>query len=643
MDLRFNFSGDDDSKLGGFRLSFFEAYNWGTYNNCIVKLDLNCNNALLTGDIGSGKSTLVDALTTLIVPHQKIIYNKAAGANTKERTLSSYILGEYKSSQDEKFGNSKAIALRDNSNYSVLLAKFKNKGFEETLTIAQFFYINNNQVNKFFIVSQGELSIKKDFLKVETIKGLKKQLRDTPHTKVFDIFKDYSKEFRRVMGIKNDQALNLFYQTVSLKSIGNLTEFIRLHMLESNDIDNHIDKLCISFADLNHTHELIKKAKHQIELLEPINKDSKKYKKFETTIENLNNISDGLNIYFSKYQKELFEIKIKELNIELIKNNSSKEELNEEIKTLNEQITNQRIELKSNGGDRINQIENEIKNYTTSLQKAKKENESFNKIIKNLGYSAISNEHSFLHTRDKIDNEYNLIDENITKLENEIMLDNNSIQNYKSEKSEIDIEIIYLKNHPSNIPHKISKIRDGMADSLGIKMEDLPFVGELIKICDEQWCGAIERVLHSFALSLIVDISLYDEVSSYIENTNLKGKLVYLKVNSNQKNDDFINNIPNSLLEKLELKIDSPYYKWLNNNLNEKFNISCVDNMLDFRRFKKALTINGQYKSNLIRHEKDDRFNINDSSRWILGWNNLIKLEKFKLNLKSLEEKIEYL
>ncbi len=65
MELRFDFATDD--KAAGFRLSFFEAYNWGTYNKTIAKLTLNSKNALLTGDIGSGKSTIVDALTTMLV------------------------------------------------------------------------------------------------------------------------------------------------------------------------------------------------------------------------------------------------------------------------------------------------------------------------------------------------------------------------------------------------------------------------------------------------------------------------------------------------------------------------------------------------------------------------------------------------
>ena len=64
----------------GFRLQRLEVYTWGTFDKRVWCLQLDGQNGLLTGDIGSGKSTLVDAITTLLVPAQRITYNKAAGA-----------------------------------------------------------------------------------------------------------------------------------------------------------------------------------------------------------------------------------------------------------------------------------------------------------------------------------------------------------------------------------------------------------------------------------------------------------------------------------------------------------------------------------------------------------------------------------
>src|SRR5579872_1660484 len=97
MALDFN----DDESCAGFRLHRLEILNWGTFSKHVWSLPLDGHHSLLTGDIGSGKSTLVDAVTTLLVPHHRIIYNRAAGAENKERTAYSYIRGEYKNEKDD--------------------------------------------------------------------------------------------------------------------------------------------------------------------------------------------------------------------------------------------------------------------------------------------------------------------------------------------------------------------------------------------------------------------------------------------------------------------------------------------------------------------------------------------------------------
>ena len=113
-----------DDALSGFRLSRLEVFNWGTFDGRVWTLQLDGKNGLLTGDIGSGKSTLVDAITTLLVPAHRIAYNKAAGADSRERTLRSYVLGHYKSERNEVTGVARPVSLRDNNSYSVSWACF---------------------------------------------------------------------------------------------------------------------------------------------------------------------------------------------------------------------------------------------------------------------------------------------------------------------------------------------------------------------------------------------------------------------------------------------------------------------------------------------------------------------------------------
>src|SRR5207302_120107 len=149
-----------EDELAGARLHRLELLNWGTFDRQVWRLTPNGKNTLLTGDIGSGKSTLVDALTTLLVPANRVAYNKAAGADSRERSLRSYVLGYYKSERNDISG-AKPVPLRDHNNYSVILGVFHNAGFGDTITLAQVFWLKDNQSQpaRFFVAAERVLTI----------------------------------------------------------------------------------------------------------------------------------------------------------------------------------------------------------------------------------------------------------------------------------------------------------------------------------------------------------------------------------------------------------------------------------------------------------------------------------------------------
>ena len=64
--------------------------------------------------------------------------------------------------------------------------------------------------------------------------------------------------------------MELFHQTVSMKSVGNLTDFVRAHMLEPFDAAGDVRKLIDHFEDLTAAHDAVIKARTQLEALIPI-------------------------------------------------------------------------------------------------------------------------------------------------------------------------------------------------------------------------------------------------------------------------------------------------------------------------------------------------------------------------------------
>ena len=268
------------SPRAGYRLQYAEVRNWGTFDELVWRFTPGTDTALLTGDIGSGKSTIVDALTTLLMPAHKAAYNKAAGADARERTLRSYVEGHYKSERIETTGRSRAKGLRENRRtFSVILGVFVNHGYNETVTLAQVFQQREStgQPYRFYVTATKALSIATDFADFGTdLRDLRKRLR-AGGAEIFDEFPKYATSLRRLLGVRSEQALELFHQTVSMKSVGNLNDFVRDHMLEPSDCTERVRDIITHFEDLTKAHDAVKRAREQLEALDPVVTAAEKY------------------------------------------------------------------------------------------------------------------------------------------------------------------------------------------------------------------------------------------------------------------------------------------------------------------------------------------------------------------------------
>lgn len=636
----FEFSTDD--ALAGFRLKRLEVYNWGTFHNRIWELSLNGLNGLLTGDIGSGKSTLVDAVTTLLVPANRVLYNKAAGAEYKERSLRSYVLGYYKSERSDGGYSAKPVALRDRNSYSVILGSFFNEGYEQSVTLAQVFWQKETtgQPSRFYIVADRELSIKNYFSNFGSdISRLKKELKTLEHVELpFDTFPPYGAAFRRRFGLQSNQALELFHQTVSLKSVGNLTSFVREHMLEAFDTAPRIEELINHFEDLNRSHEAILKAKNQIERLTPLSEKMEKLDLFEKERLKMRFCRDGLSPYFASEKAALLIMRIEKQDATISKRKIKEEGISSNRESLHKERDELRLAIAENGGDRMESLKTEKKASEAEKEKRLSKFEDYQSLCRSLELPQIKDGEGFIDNRIDAKIRLESVREKSAELQNSRTEQEVSIKGLKDDHRLIFDEVESLKKRRSNISLKQIRIRDNLCEAIGLSPEKLPFAGELIMVKedDSSWEGASERVLHSFALSLLVPTAHYREVTEWVDRTHLRGRLVYYKVTG----DDirFIRNPDiGSLPSKLLVKPDSPFCEWLEDQLHRRFDYTCCESLDEFRKVKKGLTLSGQIKGSPSRHEKDDRHDINDRSRYVLGWSNREKIQTLISQKKELE------
>ena len=629
----------------GFRFVRLEVLNWGTFNDSIWKIEPNEFNSLLTGDIGAGKSTLVDAITTLLVPHQKITYNKAAGAEGKERNIYSYIRGEYKSEKDEVNNTSKSVYLRPENTYTVLMGYFNNSGFGQSVTLAQVFWIKNNKPEKMFIIADAELNIKDYFSNFgKDISNLKKILKQKEGIQVFDSFNEYSNKFRQIFGIRSDKALDLFYQTVSMKSVGNLTDFVRNQMLEKTDVKSKIEELKKRFEDLSQAYNSVQKARKQIEFLNPLIADATEFEKISSEIAHLNKCLNALPIYFAVEKSDRLKDEIIFLDDELNIVNNKIKELEEDLTNLREEEIELSLLLKGNeAGKRLSKVVEDIRQKEKDRSKKLHSAEKYNNLADDLELEEVKDETGFYANLTNAKAKEEKLKFNLKKIETERDELKEKIRPLRNSFQEQFRELESLRNRKTQIPEQNLKVRDIITRALDLNEHDLPYVGELLKVKDaeNEWEGAVERILHGFGLSLLVPEDHYKEVSDFVNKTDLRGRIVYFRVPRNVNMSRGVYFRPDSLLSKIEIKPQTKFYDWLESELFEKFNYICCENIDMFQRESYAITKQGQIKSGKFRHEKDDRRSITDKRSYILGWANDEKLKAIQNSLDETENRID--
>ncbi|WP_437806625.1 ATP-binding protein [Sorangium sp. So ce1078] len=617
-------------RRAGFRLDRLEVLNWGTFERRIWRVEPGGDNALLTGDIGSGKSTLVDALTTLLVPHHRIVYNKAAGAETKERSLYSYIRGEYKSEKDDLSHSPRAVYVRDENTYTVLLAWFRDEGFNEVVTLAQVFWLKDNQRNpeRLFVISEQPLTIAEHFTGFGAdIQDLRRRLKRTQGVQLKGTFQEYANRFRQLFGIQHEQALELFYQTVSMKSVGSLTEFVRGHMLEPAQVEPRIEELRQNFDNLSRAHEAVLKAKRQIEQLSPIVDDGQRLAQVNDGHAALRSCRDLLSAWFSERKAELLETRLVHLDEERARAGRRLGAALEELKELHGRESDLRLEIDRSGGGRLQAIENELGALALSRDRARGEAKRYQDLARPLGLAVPTNAEVFHRNRDaasrkQAEAEQALLDSRTAHVDR-------SIQRSKllRDVEETEAELESLRQRRSNIPLQSLSLRRDLAEAVGATEEELPFVGELLEVRreDAAWRGAIERVLHSFGLSLVVPDKHYASVSHYVDVTRLHGRVIYYRVSGKRARPPK-HLEPDALPHKLHILPGTPFSGWLEAELAERFDHACCDDLEAFRRKPKAISRAGQIKVGGARHEKDDRHALDDRRRYVLGWSNADKI-----------------
>lgn len=645
----------------GYRLSYFQLYNWGTFDKHIVNITLDGENTLLTGSNGSGKTTLVDALLTLIVPTNDRTYNLSSGHDGKNgRTEESYVLGAYSTGKSETDYTASRKTLRDKNCHSILLATFKNKTAISSITLMQIRYFSSNgSLKRQYFIIEGDLTI--EMLNEKNvgyntggnwIQDLKKAFPDLTITS-YDTFKRYSYDFSKKFGFRyKDKAIKIFSQTVGMKDLHDLNSFIRDRMLDESDSFENFNVIAKNFNNLMVLKNQIDKEELQIEMLEEISKLYTKYQYFSTKRLNKEKVkNDFLPIWANQ-------AKLKIINEEIERETKDLSDTENEItnkENEKNQIEDSIAELQNtlNTDERQNRINSLLvrrKDLNNTISQMQSTVDSYSSRLNNLNLEFPQSEKEFNNLRDDAINKVSILENKIEKLQEDkdelTSLKNTVVQNLEN----INNQLIAIENKQSNIPLEYLEIRDEICNELGLPIEDVKFFGELIRVKENSLdkALALESLIRPLALSLIVlpqhalkiaDYLYYKELNKKIEIIIIEEVNPLLLNNGEDKDqlnifddtDEIIfeeESCPTFSPYMLEVKEDYPHRAFIEKLLHDNYNHAFSSNkdivLSSANTFgeKALLNINNKFIKGITNENLDIH---------ILGW----EIEKKKLRLQN--------
>lgn len=637
-----NLFSDDNS---GYRLKTLQILNWGVFDEKVKTFEFDNKSTILTGYNGSGKTTCVDAILTLLVPSNLRWYNLSSeSVKKRERDVENYVLGAWGNT-----GDSGTKFLREKDTISIINGIFSDPVMERELSLLQVRYFVGDKLDTKYGITEKELRLE-DANRIVKIKGFsissdgkwRKILAEEKNTRFFESFTSYKTFFMDKFGFRSDNALKLFSQTVGMKVLGDMTTFVRTYMLEDKTPEKEFKDLDEEFMNLLTIDKNLRKAEKKLEKLDRVHESIGIWEKSKEEKDTAELNKTGEELWFLKNATEYGEKEIisKERRLKELEENTNY--YSNEIERITENI---QALSQDTSTSFIDNIEREISTLKDKLSETSKEYTKYKDLISKLNSDGASlsvptDRDSFFSVYDSIPFLEKKIDDKKESFEEKINENNITLRDIEIKIKEYEGELEYLSNRETNIPKEYDELRQNICTSLSLPSFSLYYLGELIRIKEDSgdWKNPLLKTLNAHALDLLVKKEYEKEVSEYLDS-----KDIGLNVNVVIVEERLFENDNTTELQSLvEIKENNnPYKEWLLGEISHITDYSLTLNLKDFLEREKAIL-----PSSLIKNEdkliKYDEKESNGTIKNYIGWDNKKKRHELIQYIKGQEDERLY-
>lgn len=607
----------------GVYLDAIELNNWGSFK--LTEITLNSFPSLFVGENGTGKTTIVDALMTLLTKNPK--YNSSSDAKGKDkldrRSLAEYVRGFKESTREN--GHKSVQYLRSDGEISIILLRFRSG--VDYYSIANVFRVDDNKDPKkdpqrFYVFSEGYMSIRNNFLTVQgdTFESYRSAIGKQNNIVVTSDRKKYFDFVRLKIGLIDDNAMKLLQMLVSKKEVKDMNVLIRKHMfLNRTDFSSDYEQTNAGIDVVLTVEKELREDRLRNSMLETlvpcINDGLGKTRQYNL----LSNLRNKVRPYVFRNgkavaNKELsnLENRLKDVDRSLASLNRSRDDVKDTIHSLEH-------EKGEKGGFAVTQKEAELTRLQEKQQRISDLKEHYEQVLSMLDIPMeLTSEVTFQNTqnnveeyRKNLDDEYDKKYELYQKANEQHLKAVSTYQKYQNESWQ-------LEKNKIAIDEKLVFVRDTICKDLKVDPSTMPFLGEYLSVNDKEWIPALESVMRRKSISFLVEESMAEKVSDYLDAHVFKGiRFEYIVMHPVKQ--PVLHEKGTPAWKKIQVLATMPYAGWVKNYIRYAANYYCCDTPQEFNRLYPAITKSGQVRYDNYSRIKDDRFNIHDAKRYVMS------------------------
>lgn len=601
-----------------YLLTSLDVFNWGPFHGR-HRCPIDPRGTAIIGPTGSGKTTLVDALMTLLAPFPK--YNLAStGGHESDRDLISYVRGV---SGVENAREENSHVARPGKTLTGLAATYDSGG--TTVTIGCLLWVDGSSnaaddLKKVWIFARDRPGTIDELLALHHEGGkaaLTRLSRDTAGLRLFPSKKEYLAHVRGFFEV-GENAFSLLNRAAGLKQINSIDQIFRELVLDDRSAFDRAAEVAREFDTLHGIHEELQTARRQRDSLMPVRQGKGDWEKAAARLTEHRRLKDLLPTWFASAAVRLWDAERETLARAKEATAAALWSAGEEVATIENRVRVLNEEYLRHGGASIQTIEELLRDKERRAAETLRFAEQYQAFAARLGLSTDPSEAAFHQNHGRlpaIRAEAEAARETARQHSVDLAAE---LKSLREDRDQLVHDIREAEARPhSNIPANFQAFRELLAHELGLPGEDLPYVAELVEVKPEErrWQGAIERAIGSERLRILVPEPRMREALAWV---NDRDNRLHVRLQSAGLHPEPARFFDDGFTRKLSYR-DHPLREHVKLLLARR-DRHCVESAEILRTTEQGMTAEGTLSDRQGRFEKQDQRPLSEG--WMTGFDN---------------------